>query len=83
MKKLFNFACASIFFLLGGVLSAQTADSGPEVTLTCDNGECTTSVTTSEDSWTMNIDCGNNETWEGGGSGAWGGSLCGISIEFE
>ncbi len=31
----------------------------------------------------MTIDYGENETWEGGGSGAWGGILCGVTIIFE
>ncbi len=83
MQRLFNFACAGAFLLLGGALSANVASSGPEVTISCDNGECTSSVTTSKKSWYMTIDCGGGNTWEGGGSGAWGGSLCGASVTFE
>ncbi len=81
-EKIFNFACADAFLLLGGILSANVASSGPEVTITCSNGECTSSVTTSETSWSMKIVCGR-DTWTGGGSGAWGGSLCGASVTFE
>ncbi len=70
-------------FLLGGVLSGQTAGAGPEVVLTCDNGECVTTVTVTPDSWDMVIDCGEAGSWEGGRDEAWGGSLCGVSIVFE
>ncbi len=83
MQRLFNFACAGAFLLLGSVFSANIASSGPEVTISCDNGECTSSVTTSEKSWEMTIDCGDSGSWKGGGSGAWGGSLCGVSVTFN
>ncbi len=83
MQRLFNFACAGAFLLLGSVLSANIASSGPEVTVTCNEGGCTSSVTSSKESWYMTIDCGGGNTWSGGGSGAWGGSLCGLSFTFK
>ena len=63
---------------LGSILSALSQS----VTITCDNGECETTVTTSPDSWDMEIDCGDG-VHEYGGSGSWGGSLCGVSVIFE
>ncbi len=77
--KIFNFACAGAFLLLGGVLSANIVSSGPDVTVTCDNGGCTSSVTTSEESWKMTIDCGGGNTWslvEGAGPGE---AVCAVS----
>ena len=77
MKKLLSLACMCMIMFLGSTLSVDSQS----ITITCDNGVCTSSVTTSEDSWSMTIDCGNGIN-EYGGSGSWGGSLCGMSVIF-
>ena len=79
MKKLFSFGCISALLFLGSILSAHSYVSATEIV--CESGGCTTTLNTTDEGWTMDIDCGDDGSWEGSGSsGPWVGRLCGVSI---
>ncbi|MCY4206250.1 MAG: hypothetical protein OXE92_11055 [Bacteroidetes bacterium] len=78
MKKLFNFICICVIFILGSLVSAHVSDSATK--LECDNGTCKTELNTDDDGWEMSIDCGEYGSWSGSGDGPWIGRLCGVSV---
>jgi len=61
-----------ILFLLS-ISYPFTIDANATI-ISCENGDCSTTVHQHEASWFMMITCEDGSIWTGGGSGEWGGS---------
>ena len=75
MKYLFSLALC-LFLLIGTVLPAYA-----DKVIVCKNDECTTYVgEDKEGDWTMHIWCKGHEMHTYTGSGGYGGSVCGMTM---
>ena len=83
MKKLLCLAAMGLFLFVGSILSVQSQATGDiNRMIYCSNGECATSVWESGGGWTMTVACeGNDDPHVYHGTGSYGGSVCGITME--
>ena len=69
-----------LFLLAGSVLSVQSQDPVVRM-LYCDNGDCITRVVERDGGWVQHILCGDGSYGEFSGTGSYGGSVCGMTME--
>ena len=85
MKYVLSLAAMCLFLFVGSVLpvSSQATSDAPFRTLSCWNGECLTTVAETGGGWTMLIWCEGmgDEQHEYSGTGSYGGSVCGMTME--
>ena len=84
MKKLLCLAAMGLFLFVGSILSVQSqaTGDGPLRMLHCWNGECSTSVVEQGGGWTQTIQCDGDENPQiFHGTGSYGGSVCGMTME--
>ncbi len=48
--------------------------------LKCDNGDCVTVLVTSDEGWSMSINCEDNDGGFWSGDGSWAGTICGVEV---
>ena len=84
MKYVLSLAAMCLFLFVGGVLpvSSQATSDAPHRALSCWNGACLTTVAETGGGWTMLIWCeGDDQEYEYYGTGSYGGSVCGMTME--
>ena len=80
MKYLLSFAAMCMFLFVGSILPGQS-QAGPEREMTCDNGDCESTVWSDGDTWTLTINCDGHPEHKSSGTGSYGGSLCGMTMD--
>lgn len=83
MKYVLSLAAMCLFLFVGSVLPVQSqATGGRYRALNCWNGECLTEVLEMDGGWTMSIHCeGDENPHYFYGTGSYGGSVCGMTME--
>ena len=70
-----------LFLFAGSILSVQSQPESEYRMLACSNGECETTVVEIDGGWTQSIWCGGDEVHEFSGTGSYGGSVCGMTMQ--
>ena len=81
MKYLLSLACMCMFMFMGSILPTQSqSTSDYNRVMVCNNGDCVTWVGETDSGWDMRIWCDSGH-YEYSGSGSYGGSVCGMTME--